>query len=127
MSTSKISDSEWQVMKIIWSHKHCTAKEIVDKLSKITNWQPNTIRTLINRLLKKKIIDYTIDEKDNKTYHYFALVSESKCIKIESESFLKRVFNGSLNVMLENFINENKLSEDEIDKLKQILDKKKKG
>ncbi|WP_337955518.1 BlaI/MecI/CopY family transcriptional regulator [Clostridium luticellarii] len=46
-------------------------------------------------------------------------------MKSESESFLKRVFNGSLNVMLENFIKDSKLSEEEIDKLKQILDKKK--
>lgn len=125
MSTPKISDAEWQVMKVIWGSKYCTAREIVDKISKTINWQPNTIRTLINRLLKKKIINYKIDEKDNKTYHYFALVSESECIKVESESFLKRVFNGSLNVMLENFINESKLSEEEIDRLKQILDKKK--
>lgn len=125
MDTPKISDAEWQVMKVIWSYKHCTAKEIVNELSKTTSWQPNTIRTLINRLLKKKMIDYRTDEKDNKTYHYFALVSESECIKVESESFLKRVFNGSLNIMLESFINESKLSEEEIDKLKQILDKKK--
>ncbi|MHC6179101.1 BlaI/MecI/CopY family transcriptional regulator [Clostridium sp. JNZ X4-2] len=125
MKIPKISDAEWQVMKVIWSDKYCTANDIVRKISQVMDWKPNTTRTLINRLLKKNILDYEIDKKDNKTYHYFALISESDCIRSESNSFLKRVFNGSLNVMLENFINESKLSEDEIDKLKQILDKKK--
>lgn len=125
MKIPKISDSEWQVMKIVWANKYCTANDIVQKISEAADWRPNTTRTLINRLLKKGIIDYEVDENDNKTYHYFAIVPESQCVKAESESFLRRVFNGSLNLMLENFINESKLSEDEIDKLKQILDKKK--
>jgi BlaI family penicillinase repressor len=125
MKPPKITDAEWQVMKIIWENKYCTANDIVKEISRITDWKPNTTRTLINRLLKKNVLSYEVDKNDNKTYHYFALVSRNDCIKSESESFLKRVFNGSLNVMLENFIKDSKLSEEEIDKLKQILDKKK--
>lgn len=123
----QISEAEWEVMKVIWANSSCTANEVVEKLEGSTDWKPKTIKTLINRLAKKGVIDYTIDESDKKTYHYFAKALEDECIKAESNSFLKRVFNGSLNAMLANFLSESetKLSEKEIDELKQILDKKK--
>ncbi|MPQ30648.1 BlaI/MecI/CopY family transcriptional regulator [Clostridium estertheticum] len=122
---SKISNSEWEVMKCIWGNPTCTANEIVDALSERTDWKANTIRTLINRLVKKEVLGYNIDKKDKKTYYYFPLLSENECIKAESESFINRVFNGSLNGMIANFLNESKLSDEEIKELKNILDKKK--
>ncbi|MCY6960204.1 BlaI/MecI/CopY family transcriptional regulator [Clostridium brassicae] len=121
----KISDSEWQVMQVIWSKSPCTANQIVEGLSKITKWKPKTIKTLINRLVKKGIISYEVDKKDKKTYHYFPLFLQNQCIKAESKFFLDRVFNGSLNAMLANFLNESELSPEEIQELKDILDKKK--
>jgi BlaI family transcriptional regulator, penicillinase repressor len=125
INASKISNSEWEVMKCVWGNDICTANEIVDALSKKTDWKANTIRTLINRLVKKEVLGYTIDKKDKKTYYYFPLLSENECIKAESESFINRVFNGSLNGMIANFLNESKLSDAEIKELKNILDKKK--
>ncbi|KAJ49827.1 BlaI family penicillinase repressor [Clostridium tetanomorphum] len=127
INISKISHSEWQIMNFIWNNSTCTANEVVEALSKTSNWKPKTIRTLINRLVNKGILGYEIDKKDKKTYHYFALISEKECKKEESKSFLKRVFNGSVNSMLVNFISENELSSEEIDELKSILDRKKKG
>ncbi|MBZ9634789.1 BlaI/MecI/CopY family transcriptional regulator [Clostridium sp. FP1] len=122
---SKISNSEWEIMKYAWGNVPCTANEIVNDLSKITDWKSNTIRTLINRLIKKEVLGYKIDEKDKKTYYYFPLLSENECIKAESDSFIKRVFNGSLNGMIANFLNESELSDEDIEELKNILDKKK--
>ncbi|MBW9157257.1 BlaI/MecI/CopY family transcriptional regulator [Clostridium tagluense] len=122
---SKISNSEWEIMKYAWDNIPCTANEIVGALSKITDWKSNTIRTLINRLIKKEVLGYKIDEKDKKTYYYFPLLSENECIKAESDSFIKRVFNGSLNGMIANFLKESELSDEDIEELKNILDKKK--
>jgi BlaI family penicillinase repressor len=122
---SKISNSEWEIMKYAWGNVPCTANDIVEALSKTTDWKSNTIRTLINRLVKKEVLSYEIDEIDKKTYYYFPLLSESDCIKSESESFIKRVFNGSLNGMIANFLNESELSDKEIEELKSILEKKK--
>ena len=120
-----ISDSEWEVMKVIWSANSCTANHVVELVSKTTEWKPNTIRTLINRLLKKGAIGYELSVSDGKTYNYYPLVSENECIEAESNSFIKKIFNGSLNVMLSNFIEERELSDNEIDELKQILEKRK--
>ena len=121
----QISDSEWQVMKVIWSSAPCTANQIVEILSETTDWKPKTIRTLINRLVAKGAAGFEIDKLDKKTYHYYSLVPENECIKAESRSFLKRVFGGSPNVMLANFIKECELTGEDIDELKRILDEKK--
>ncbi|NJD01389.1 MAG: BlaI/MecI/CopY family transcriptional regulator [Ruminiclostridium sp.] len=121
----QISDSEWQIMKVIWAHAPCTANRVVEVLSETSDWQPKTIKTLINRLVNKEAIGYKVYEKDKKTYHYYPLVSENECVKAESQSFLKRVFGGSPNIMLANFIKECELSQEDIDELKLILDKKK--
>ena len=121
----QISDSEWQVMKVIWTYAPCTANRVVEVLSVTTDWHSKTIKTLINRLVNKEAIGYKVDEKDKKTYHYYPLISENVCVKAESQSFLKRVFGGSPNIMLANFIKECDLSQEDINELKHILDEKK--
>ena len=125
VDASKISNSEWKVMKCVWGNNLCTANEIVNILSENTDWKANTIRTLINRLVKKEVLGYNIDKKDKKTYYYYSLLSENECVRTESETFLNRVFNGSLNGMIVNFLNESELSDEEINELKKILDNKK--
>lgn len=115
----KISDSEWEIMKIIWQNDSITSTKIINELQEKTNWKSSTIKTLINRLLNKEAISFT---KKGKEYYYFSIVSEEECIKEESKSFLSKVFNGSLNSMVVNFVKSQKLTKTEIDELKSILD-----
>lgn len=115
----KISDAEWEVMKIIWKNDSITSTRIIKELQEKTNWKASTIKTLINRLLNKKAINFT---KEGKEYYYFSIISEEDCIREESEGFLNKVFNGSLNSMVINFVKSQKLTEDEINELKSILD-----
>lgn len=121
----QISDAEWNIMNVVWENEKCTANEIVDALSTETTWKSKTIKTMINRLVKKGALSYELDDEDKKTYHYFSNVSESECVKEARDSFVKRVFKGSLNAMMVNFVKEGELTEEEIRELKDILDKKK--
>jgi len=119
----KISEGEWEVMKIVWSRTSpFTANEIVDALEGIADWKPNTVKTLITRLVKKRALGY---EEERRMYLYYPLVSENKCIKSETKSFVKRVFGGALKPMLVTFLQDEKLSLDEIEELKRILDERK--
>ncbi|EEG77268.1 BlaI/MecI/CopY family transcriptional regulator [Dethiobacter alkaliphilus] len=123
-SVPRISEAEWQVMKVLWEGSPRTAGEIVQALEDSTEWNPRTIKTLVSRLVKKKAISYEKDEKDSRKYHYYPLVSEDECVRAESKSFLKRVYGGALNVMIANFLEEQELSQKEIEELKSILEKK---
>lgn len=125
MSMPKISESEWEIMKIIWRNKPITAEEIANLLSNDFDWSIQTVRTFINRLMKKKAIDF---EKEGRTYKYYPLVSEEECIQYESKSFLKRVFDGATQMMMTNFIEKSDLTDQEIEQLKKVLlEKQNKG
>lgn len=115
-----ISDSELEVMKIIWENPDITANKIIGILENRVEWKPNTIKTLINRLLKKNAIGFN---KEGKEYYYYALVDKDIYINAESESFLQRIFNGSINSMVLNFVKNKKMSDEDIEELKSILNK----
>lgn len=118
----KISEAEWEVMKVVWANSPCTSNQIIDILAQSTDWNPKTIKTLINRLVNKDVLGFN---EDGRRYLYFSLVQESDCIKAENESFLSKVYNGALKSMLVNFIKESDLSKDDIEDLKRILDERK--
>ena len=117
----KISDSEWQVMKILWEKSPVTAHYVVKSLSKNTLWSPKTIRTLLNRLVQKKALSF---EKEGRQYLYYPIVQQQDCVREETRSFLQRVTGGTLQPMIAAFLEEQKLSKEDIKELKTILENK---
>ncbi len=117
----KISDAEWQVMKVLWAESPITANEIVAQLSGGTSWKPKTIRTLINRLVTKKAIAF---DKQGRQYLYYPLLAEEVCVRAETQSFLGRIRSSTLKPMLAAFLEDENLSKEEIEELKTILEKK---
>jgi BlaI family penicillinase repressor len=115
-----ISDAEWQVMKVLWGKAPITSSEIVEILKPISRWSATTIYTLISRLVSKKAIAI---EEGTSPYLCYPLISQKDIRLEESKSFLKKVYDGSLNLMLVNMLEEQSLTDNEIDELKQILDK----
>jgi BlaI family transcriptional regulator, penicillinase repressor len=119
---NNISDSEWKIMKVIWRKSPILGGEIVEELEAVTGWNPKTIHTLIRRLVAKG----AITAKKEKTYYsYYAAVSENECVKEETKTFLEKCFNGSFNMLITNFIKNEKLSEKDIEELQSLLNSKK--
>ncbi|KGK87420.1 beta-lactamase [Desulfosporosinus sp. HMP52] len=120
--TPKISEAEWEVMKIVWSRNSpLTANEIVDALEGIAEWKPNTVKSLITRLVKKKALGY---KEKRRIYWYYSLVSETECIRSETQSFVSRVLGGAFKPLLVTFLQEEELSKDDIEELKRILEER---
>ena len=120
----QISEAEFEVMKIVWKYAPISTNEITEKLTQTTTWSPKTIQTLIKRLVTKGVLSY---EKQSRVFVYTPLIKENEYINQESRSFLKRFFNGDITAMLSAYIDNDKLSESEIDTLRSILSKKKGG
>jgi BlaI family penicillinase repressor len=116
--TPKISEAEWEVMKVLWSRSPATANDIVKNLSGKSQWKRETIRTLINRLVQKKALAFN---KKGRQYHFYALVTEAECVKAETKSFLKRFGRSSVEPMLAAFVEEEQLSPEHIGRLRLIL------
>ncbi|MGE5328673.1 MAG: BlaI/MecI/CopY family transcriptional regulator [Deltaproteobacteria bacterium] len=119
---SQISEAELEVIKILWELNEATSSQIVDRLTQTTDWKPKTVQTLITRLVAKKAIK--AEKINNKAFIYSPNVSEEEYKAYANSSFLKRVYNGSVNLMLTSFIKERKLSSNEIEELKKLLDGK---
>jgi BlaI family transcriptional regulator, penicillinase repressor len=116
--TPRISETEWEIMKICWDKSSVTAQEIIDALSARDDWHPKTVKTLLNRLVKKRALGF---KKQGRAYLYQPLVAERDCVAAESESFLDRVFGGSLHPLLSHFVETRKLSPVEVSELKRLL------
>lgn len=121
-SIPQISEAEYEVMKVIWNYAPISTNDVIDKLSSTTSWSPKTIQTMLLRLVKKKVLTY---EKNSRVFVYTPLVKQEDYLNKESTSFLNRFYNGALNAMVLNFLENDKLSQEEIHTLKQILNTRK--
>lgn len=117
----QISEAEWRVMEVLWSAHPVDANEVIKQLAPQTGWNPKTIRTLLTRLVKKGAAGV---DRSGRLYRYFPLVRKEECARAESSSFLKRVYGGSMKLMLAHYLEEETLSGEQIAELKRILEEK---
>ncbi len=116
----QISSAELEVMNVLWKNGGLMGTEIVELVSKTNKWGDKTIRTFINRLVAKKAI--SVERINGRAFRYYPAVDEKEYKASATKNFLKKMYDGSLNLMLTGFVNDNKLSKSEIDDLKKILE-----
>ncbi len=117
----RISETEWEVMKVLWARSPLTAGAVVAALQAgDPTWHPKTAQTLLGRLVRKKALGVT---KEGRVHQYRPLVSETDCVAAASDSFLDRVFGGSLQPLLAHFVERRKLSPAEVRELRALLRK----
>lgn len=119
----RISESEWEVMNVVWQRAPVAAAEVAEELADRKGWAVRTTRTLLDRLLKKKAVSI---EEDGKRYLYRPRVSLADCVREASRSFRDRVFGGRPAAMLMHLVQETELTPDEIAALRRILSDKEK-
>lgn len=118
----QISDSEWEVMKVFWESSPRTASEVVDALAESTGWHPKTIKTLLSRLVKKGALRY---REEGNRYFYRPAFPRDVLVQQESKSFVERVFSGHATPMLVHFVEHMKLSDEDLEELRAVLERKK--
>jgi BlaI family penicillinase repressor len=120
MALPRISDTEWEIMRVVWEREPVTASEIVTALqASDASWHPVTAKTLINRLVKKGALSY---DHFGRAYVYRSEVTEKECVAAASKSFLTRVFDGSLASMVAYMVEGRQLNTKQIREIKSLLD-----
>jgi BlaI family penicillinase repressor len=118
-SKPKISETEWEIMRIVWRKHPVRAREILAQLKAAdASWHSKTMRTLLARLVRKRALGY---EARGRLYVYSPLVNEQDCLATASESFLDRFFGGSLKPMLAHFVGKQRLTKQEVEELRNLL------
>ena len=115
----QISDAEAVVMDVLWKRSPLSAEDVVASLSSRQDWQEATVKTLLNRLLKKGAIDA---EKDGRRYLYAPVLQREAWVQGESESLLDRVFGGRVAPLVAHFSEQRKLSRKDIAELRKLLE-----
>ena len=120
MDKVRITESEWLVMEEVWNGHPITAARVVENLQGKTDWKNQTIRTLLTRLTKKNFVRML---QKGSSYLYEPLVDRKSVVDEESSSFLNRVFDGSCKPLVLHFVEQGRLTPEELRDLKQALDK----
>ena len=115
----QISEAESVVMDVLWQRHPLAAEDVVAALGDAQQWQEATIKTLLNRLLKKGAITA---EKDGRRYLYAPVLQRGDWVLDESESLLDRLFGGRVAPLVAHFSQHRKLSRKDIAELRQLLE-----
>ena len=114
----RISEAESVVMELLWQRSPLAAEEVVAALAGAQDWQEATIKTLLNRLLKKNAIRA---RKDGRRYLYAPLLKRSDWVQRESEGLLERLFDGRVAPLVAQFAERRKLSRKDVAELRKLI------
>jgi len=120
MKRINLSDGEWNIMNALWEAAPKTIMQLTAALEESTGWTKHTIITMLGRMEAKGVIAY---EQGIKAKQYYPAVERTETALGETESFLDKVYSGSLGLMVNTMVEKKSLSRDEIDELYAILGK----
>ena len=115
-----LSDSEWKLMNRLWDRSPMTITELTAAMREDTGWTKNTVITMLSRLEAKGAVRY---EEGGRAKRYFPTVDREDAARAETESFLSKVYGGSLGLMMSAMVESHALTEADIEELSEILRK----
>ena len=113
-----ISAAESIVMQVFWARGALVSEDVVAALKGHGKWQEPTVKTLINRLLRKGALSA---RKDNRRYIYSPVLTRDEWLSIESHGFLDRLFGGRVTPLVSYFSQQKKLTKKDIEDLKRLI------
>lgn len=117
----KITEAEWEIMRVVWANESVTSREIIKVLENKKQWKATTIKTLIGRLVDKKVLKTT---KEGNKFIYSALVTEENSMEFYTDDVLSRVCTKQQGQLINNMIVDTVLSKSDINRLRELLEQK---
>ncbi|MQA18218.1 BlaI/MecI/CopY family transcriptional regulator [Rugamonas rivuli] len=114
----QISEAESVVMEALWAHSPRSAEEVAAAIGEERAWQESTVKTLLNRLLRKNAVKVL---KDGRRYLYSAAITREQWLHSESKGFLDRLFDGRVAPLVAHFSRHRKLSKTDLEELKRLI------
>lgn len=116
----QISEAESVVMQALWQSNPLTAEDVFAAVAEDQGWQAPTVKTLLNRLLKKGAITA---RRDGRRFLYSPVLDRESWLDQQSEGLLDRLFGGRVGPMVAHFSERGRLTEKDIAELREILEK----
>lgn len=113
-----ITDAERKLMELLWQEHPATSAELIDRQQATTGWSQGTVKTLLNRLLKKSAIGA---QQEGRGYRYYPAVSREQCVSEASQRFLDRWFDGRLAPLVAHLSDHRQINQDELAEIKALI------
>jgi len=113
-----ISEAESVVMEVLWRKQPLSADEVIAALAADVDWQEPTIKSLLNRLLKKGAI---AADRDGRRYLYRPVLSRNDYVLATSKGLIDRLFGGRVAPLVAHFSEQRKLSKKDLAELKRLI------
>ena len=115
----KIFDSELRVMELIWENEPITAKQVSVLAADVIGWNKNTTYTVIKKLEEKGYI-----HREDPGFVCTSLISRDAVRRSETDSLVEKLFGGSRSALFSALLSDEKLTKDELDELRRMLEEK---
>jgi BlaI family penicillinase repressor len=113
-----LTKAEWQILNVLWDNYPASVRDIIDNLWKNADWAYTTVKTMLDRLVKKGVLK--VNKKRNVSM-YEPTVSQGKVRQMALKSFVKQAFDGAMGTLMHHLVAEEKLSKKEREELVSIL------
>ena len=113
-----LTDAEWKLMHRLWEQSPQTITQLTAALSAETGWEKHTVITMLTRLEVKGAVRH---EAGGRAKQFYPAVAQSDAARTETESFLGKVYGGSLGLMVNSMLRAHSLSDEEVEELRALL------
>lgn len=117
MGDIRLHEGELNIMELLWSNKVLAAKDIAKIVKEYIGWEKNTTYTVIKRLIDKGAVS-----REEPGFLCKANISKKTVQRIETKALLDKLFNGSLNTFLVEYLSYQPLKKTELLELERIIE-----
>lgn len=114
----RLSDSEWKLADCLWKNESMTITELTRELGPVNGWTKNTVITMLKRMIDKGAMTY---DQGERAKHFRMTIERTEAELEETNSFLDKVYNGNVGLMISNLIGSSQLSAEELEELRRII------
>ena len=116
----RLTEGEWAILQVVWALEPCAAPTVQEALEKLKKWSYSTVKTMMDRMVEKGLLK---TEKIRNLILYRALINRKQAQRGEIMRTVMRAFDGALTPMMQFLLENEKFSEEELNKLRQIVEK----
>ena len=113
-----LSNSEWHIMENLWESSPKTATQLIKAMEEETGWAKSTTKTVLKRMEQKEYIAY---KEGTKAREYYPLLQREEVVESETSSFLNRIYNGSLGLLVNTLVKKQDIPDEEMEELYNII------
>ena len=117
--TQKLGKVQLKIMQILWAKGRATAREITDALAPTEGLAHSTVQTLLRKLETKGAVTHDTDER---TFVFLPIYRRDEVTESATRDLLTRVFHGSVYGLVSHLLTNERISEEEMGKIRALID-----